>query len=220
MMHTAYALVIGPLAWLAGAVFVLGILYRLISIYQGAKKKDPLVLEYMDLKYGLRSIIHWIIPFMPVNSRRHPVVTVVTFLFHICLVLTPLFVMGHVMLWDYYHGFSYPSLANGLADLMTTIVIAACVFFAVRRYVSPEVRYVTTYKDWLILALVAAPFVTGLLAYHQIGNYRFMIILHILSGEAWLAAIPFTRLSHMIFAPFTRAYMGSEFGAVRKARDW
>jgi nitrate reductase gamma subunit len=51
-------------------------------------------------------------------------------------------------------------------------------------------------------------------------TYDIMFILHILSGEILLAAIPFTRLSHMIYAPFTRAYMGSEFGGVRHARDW
>lgn len=43
---------------------------------------------------------------------------------------------------------------------------------------------------------------------------------HDLSGEIMLVAIPFTRLSHMIFSVFTRAYMGSEFGGVRHARDW
>ena len=36
-------------------------------------------------------------------------------------------------------------------------------------------------------------------------------------GEIMLVAIPFTRLSHMIFSPLTRAYMGSEFGKVRHA---
>ncbi len=35
-----------------------------------------------------------------------------------------------------------------------------------------------------------------------------------------LVAIPFTRLSHMLFAPLTRAYMGSEFGGIRHAKDW
>jgi hypothetical protein len=35
-----------------------------------------------------------------------------------------------------------------------------------------------------------------------------------------LVAIPFTRLSHMLFSIFTRAYMGSEFGKVRHAQDW
>ena len=47
-----------------------------------------------------------------------------------------------------------------------------------------------------------------------------MMIAHIVSGEIMLIAIPFTRLSHMIFSPLTRAYMGSEFGNVRHAKDW
>jgi len=103
---------------------------------------------------------------------------------------------------------------------MTLIVIACCVFFLVRRLVSPEVKFVTDASDFVILAIVAAPFVTGFLAYHQWFAYRFFMILHILSGEIMLAAIPFTRLSHMLFSPFTRAYMGSEFGKIRHAKDW
>jgi nitrate reductase gamma subunit len=47
-----------------------------------------------------------------------------------------------------------------------------------------------------------------------------MTTLHILAGEILIALIPFTRLSHALFVLFTRAYMGSEFGAVRNARDW
>jgi nitrate reductase gamma subunit len=189
-------------------------------MYRLTKRKDPLVFEYMDWKYGLRSIVNWLIPFRAVNQRKHPVLTVVTFVFHICLILLPIFVMAHVMLWEYYHGFSFASLPDSVADVMTVIVILGGLFFAVRRAALREVRFVTTWRDWLVLAVVLAPFVTGFLAYHQIGNYKYMIIGHILSGEIWLAAIPFTRLSHMLFAPFTRAYIGSEFGAVRKAKDW
>jgi nitrate reductase gamma subunit len=72
----------------------------------------------------------------------------------------------------------------------------------------------------VILAITAAPFITGFLAYHQWIEYRTMLILHILSGETMLMAIPFTRLVHMFYFWFTRAYMGSEFGGVRHARDW
>jgi nitrate reductase gamma subunit len=82
------------------------------------------------------------------------------------------------------------------------------------------VKFVTSASDFVILAIVAAPFITGFLAYHQWFAYPGMVIAHIVSGEIMLMAIPFTRLSHMIFAPFTRAYMGSEFGKVRHARDW
>jgi nitrate reductase gamma subunit len=98
--------------------------------------------------------------------------------------------------------------------------VGSCLFFGVRRLVSPEVQYVTSASDYVILAIVAAPFVTGFLAYQQWLNYPVMMILHVVSGEVMLVAIPFTRLSHMIFAPFTRAYMGSEFGGIRHARDW
>jgi hypothetical protein len=41
-----------------------------------------------------------------------------------------------------------------------------------------------------------------------------------LSAELLLVAIPFTRLSHMLLAPLTRAYIGSEFGMVRHVKDW
>jgi nitrate reductase gamma subunit len=47
-----------------------------------------------------------------------------------------------------------------------------------------------------------------------------MIIIHITSGAVFLLVIPWTRLVHMIWFAFTRSYMGSEFGAVRHARDW
>ena len=67
---------------------------------------------------------------------------------------------------------------------------------------------------------MAAPFITGFLAYHQWFAYPVLMILHVITGEIMLVAIPFTRLSHMLFAPLTRAYMGSEFGKVRHARDW
>ena len=83
-----------------------------------------------------------------------------------------------------------------------------------------EVRNVTSASDFVLLAIVAAPFVTGFLAYHQLGPYRPLLIAHVLTGELMLVCIPFTRLSHMLFFPFTRAYMGCEFGNVRNARDW
>jgi len=83
-----------------------------------------------------------------------------------------------------------------------------------------EVKFVTSASDYFLLAVVAAPFITGLIAFHQWFQYELFFILHILSGEIMLMAIPFTRLSHMIFSPFTRAYMGSEFGGIRHAKDW
>ncbi|MDY6792478.1 MAG: nitrate reductase [Thermodesulfobacteriota bacterium] len=219
-MHDLYNFVTGPLAWAAFIIFIAGGLYRLINMLYLINKKEKFIYTYMSFKYSLRSIFHWIIPFATVNWKRHPVLTIVTFAFHLCLVITPVFLLSHAILWDESWNIRLWTLSDDVADIMTLIVVGSCVFFLVRRLVSPEIQFVTTVSDYAILAVVAAPFITGFIAYHQWFNYPLFMILHIVSGEIMLIAIPFTRLSHMLFSPFTRAYMGSEFGSVRGAKDW
>jgi len=219
-MHDLYNFVRGPLAWVAFIIFIGGILYRLVSMIILAKKKDSVVFEYFSLYYGLRSILHWITPFGTVNWRKRPVFTIVTFSFHICLLLAPIFLLAHIILWDESFNLSWWSLPDSVADVMAIIVVVACGYFLWRRLTQQEVKFVTFGSDYIILAIVSAPFITGFLAYHQWVEYKFMLILHILSGEIMLAAIPFTRLSHMFYSPFTRAYLGSEFGGVRHVKDW
>lgn len=218
-MHAIYSLVAGPLVWLAFILFFGGILYRLIRILKLVSKTEPFVFTYMSLKYSLRSIVHWMIPFAALNWRKHPSLTVVTFVFHFCLMIAPLFVLSHVVLLDESWGLSWWTLPDAAADVMTVLVIVSCVYFLVRRISQPEVQFVTDWTDYLLLGIVALPFISGFLAYHHYA-VEWMTILHMFSGEVMLAVIPFTRLSHMIFAPLTRAYMGSEFGKVRHAKDW
>ena len=215
-----YEFVSGPLVWIAFGVFIGGSFLKLVLMYFSAKKEKS-VLPTLSFKYGLRSLIHWIIPMSSRNQRLHPVVTLVSYLFHFCLLLTPLFIMGHAVLWqDSWLGISWWSMPAWLADIMTLVVIGGGMFFILRRISAPEVRNVTTWKDYLMLLVVMAPFVTGYIAHQQWLPYKPMLIAHIITGALWLIAIPFTWLSHMLWFVFTRAYMGSEFGAVRKARDW
>ncbi|KPJ95465.1 MAG: nitrate reductase [Gemmatimonas sp. SG8_17] len=209
----------GPLVWIAFLILILGSLYRLIWMVVFSKK-DKVVHPYMSLKYGLRSLFHWSIPFGARNMRLRPFFTVVSFLFHICLLVTPIFVLGHTLLWKESWNISLWSLPEGLADAMTIVVVIGVVFFALRRISMPAVRYVTYLNDYLLLGIVIAPFATGLMARYQVFNYQTMIVVHMFTGAIWLAAIPFTRIVHMLFYPFTRAYMGSESGYVRSAKDW
>ncbi len=219
-MYDVYGFVSGPLVWVAFILFVGGSLYRLISMALLAKKKDPMVYAYMSPYYALRSIFHWIIPFASVNSRKKPFLTIVTFVFHVCLILMPVFLFAHVISIKQSWNISWWFVSDAAADVMTLLVIGGCIFFMVRRMVLAEVKFLTSPSDFVLLAVVAAPFITGFWSYHQWIGFRYMTIAHMLTGEILLAAIPFTRLSHMLFFPFTRGYMGSEFGAIRNARDW
>lgn len=219
-MHDIYTFVTGPLVWVSFGIFIFGSIYRLISMYLLAKKKDAVSLAYMDWKFSFRSILNWLVPFNALGWKKNPVMTVATYVFHICLLATPILLSAHIIMVEESWGVSWWSLSDTTADYMTILVIAACAFFAGRRLYLKDVRFLTTPHDWLILCIAALPFVTGFLAYHQIFNYQVMIIAHVLAGNIMIAAIPFTRLSHMIFAVFTRSYIGSEFGKIRRAKDW
>ena len=208
----------GPLVWIAFIVFIGGMVYQFVTLLKSAKKDK--VLPYMSAKYGLRSLFHWVIPFASTNMRKRYETTIVTFAFHLCLILVPIFLAAHVAMFSFAWGAKWGTLSDGAADWMTILVVLAAIFFLVRRWMLPEVRFVTYPSDYLLLAIAAAPFITGFMAHRQWFDYETMVVIHMISGALMLMAIPFTRLSHMLFFPFTRAYMGSEFGAVRHARDW
>lgn len=219
-MQDVYLFVSGPLAWAAWTIFVLGSIYKIWSTLNTARKKDKVLLNYVSFRYGMRSIINWSIPFNTVNMRLNPIFTGVAFFFHIAFFALLIFVSAHQIMIEEGFGIGWFTIPDFVADIIAFAVIAACIFFGVRRVVRPEVSYVTDWTDFALLSLVAAPFVTGVLAYHQLGNYMLMVVLHMLSAELLLVAIPFTRLSHMLLAPLTRAYIGSEFGMVRHVKDW
>jgi nitrate reductase gamma subunit len=209
----------GPLVWIALAVLTAGSVYRIVSTIALAKK-DKVILPYIRARYSLRSLAHWSVPFAARNMRLRPGFVVLSFLFHICLVLTPILTVGHVMLWRESWGISWWTLPDSLSKLMSFIVILGGLSFVLRRLAHPTVRYVSSAGDFVLVVLVLAPFVTGLMAYYQIFDYGTVIIVHMWSGAVLLALIPFTRIAHMLYFPLTRSYMGSEFGYVRNARDW
>jgi nitrate reductase gamma subunit len=214
-----YAFITGPLLWFAFIVFVAGSIYRIAEMLKLAKK-DKVVYPYMNLRFGLRSIFHWIVPFASRNMRLRPVMTLVTFAFHLCLIVTPIFLLGHVKFFEMAWGIGWCTLPGTLADAMTLTVIGGSVFLLVRRLIVLEVSNVTYFSDHAFLLIVLLTFLTGFMAHHQMMEYKPLLILHILSGEIMLIAVPLTRLSHMLYFFFSRAYMGSEFGFVRNSKDW
>lgn len=219
-MNAFMGFIMGPMVWISALVFLAGVLYRLISILKTVHEREKFILSHLSLKYSLRSIIAWLIPFFPEAARKQPIFYGVSYGFHLLLFGVPLFLAAHLVLVEEAFGISWPVLSNGMADILTLLVIFALVFFGVRRAVVPEVRFLTTAKEYILLFMVLLPFLTGFLAYHQFFLYPWVMVVHVVSGEIMLMVIPFSRFSHMITAPLIRAYTGSEFGSVRHAKDW
>jgi nitrate reductase gamma subunit len=214
-----YNLVRGPFVWIAFFVFIGMSAYKVRRLYLMAKK-EKVVVPTIKWEATSRSILHWIIPFGSRNWIMRWPITITTFVFHIGLVFTPIFLLSHNILWHESWGISWWTLPENVADIMTLLVIATSIIFFMRRLFAPEVRFVTSADDFLILAISFFPFLTGFLAYHEwLLPYKPMVILHILFGGLMLIAIPFTRLAHMFYFFMTRAFMGSQ-AAGWGGKDW
>jgi nitrate reductase gamma subunit len=214
-----YNLVRGPLVWIAFLVFIGGSIYKIREMYMMARNEKA-VLPFVSGKATLRSLLHWVIPFASRNWRLRWPITTLTFVFHLGLVFTPIFLLSHNILVQESWGITWWTLSEGFADMVTLLVIFSCVAFFLRRVFASEVKFVSSSSDFLILAISFFPFLTGFLAYHQLLlPYKWMVILHMIFGEIMLMAIPFTRLGHMFYFFMTRSWIGSQF-ALWNSKDW
>ena len=214
-----YELARGPVAGLALIVFVVGSFLRIGWFFAwGAQAK--VVSLTTAAKGGLQAIFRGLIPFGATYMRRKPVFTVITFLFHLGVLIPPRFLLAHsVLLYESWQ-IEWWSLPDVLADTMTLAVIFATFFFLVRRLIVPEVKQVSRATDILLLLLILTCFLSAFLAYHQLEPYHSLLVLHVISGDILLLVFPFSRLFHMILFFFTRASLGSEFGPMVQGADW
>ncbi len=149
-----------------------------------------------------------------------PVMGVVSLVFHIVLFLLPLLLPAHNILFRQTFHFSLPTLPEPFMDKLTLALLLIGAFFLLRRIFFPRVRALSTVRDYLILLLVAAPFVTAYMAYHQWLDYRTVLVAHMIVGEIVIAAIPFTKLGHMPFLIFARFFVSGEYSWKPGNRRW
>jgi nitrate reductase gamma subunit len=150
----------------------------------------------------------------------HPVMARVSLVFHTLLFLVPLLLPAHNSLLSRALGASLPSLPAPLLDLLTLVFLVIGGFFLARRILVPRVRILSTLADYIILLLVAAPFITAFAAHHRWFDYHTLLMAHTFVGEVLIAAIPFTKLGHMPFLIFSRFFTASEYSLKTAGRRW
>jgi nitrate reductase gamma subunit len=210
----------GPGLWIAFTIFLGGLFIRVAFLFGLSRERDRVIYNHISVSWGLKSIFHWLLPWGSTSMRLQPVFTLMFFLFHICLLATPVFLNAHNILWDEAFGVSPWSMPDKVADILTLVLLVSGGYLLARRVIRAEVRILTSARDVVLLLLTMLPFLTGLLAYHQWGPYSTLLLLHIISAEVLLILIPFTKLGHMVLFFFTRAFIGFEMGGRRGARSW
>jgi nitrate reductase gamma subunit len=214
-----YEFLTGPMAWIAFVVFGTGLMVRAVLYIRGLDWKLDRVTYTKNISFGLkgaaRSVCFWLIPLGTRSWKNNPLFTFAVFVFHLALIITPLFLEAHNIMIREGWGVRLPGLPEMISDGLTLTVMIMVLFFIFRRLGLAEVRLVTSFYDFLVLAITVAPFVTGFMAHHQEGPYKLWLYAHIISGEVMLMAIPFTKLSHFLLFFFSRIQIGMDFGIKR-----
>ena len=215
-----YGLLRGPLLWVALGIFIVGLIYqaqRFLAVTRehGIVGPPAPMLKGVDPAPAI-SFTDFSNSFFGV----HPVVAFVTTIFHVMIVMLPVFVLGHNVLLEESTGFSFFVYPEILAEIMTLLVILGGLFFLLRRIFIRRVRVISSLYDYIILFLAVAPFLTGFLATRQMFDYNTILILHILTGELMLIAIPFTKLKHGLLFFLYRYKMNYEHCLGTGRRAW
>ncbi len=212
-----YSFVEGPLLWVAFLTFIIGSLIRAVMFFSESLKKDKIIYQHFSWKYVFATLGRWMLP-LNKDVAKNPVFTILAYIFHVCLIVVPIWLSGHITLWEESRfEWSWTSMPDGLADWMTLIFLAIALFFLLRRIILADIRLISTFSDYFLLIVTALPFLTGYFLTHgTLDDIAFlgdnMQIIHMLSGELMLILIPFTKLSHFILFFFSRGASGIEFG--------
>jgi nitrate reductase gamma subunit len=218
-----YDFIRGQLVSIAFIIFILGLIFQLIQFFKLTRKKGWFY-PPLEVKRERKTVGKWVgFCLSSLNGtlwKTDPLTTVVTSVFHVFLILVPIFLLAHNILLDQSWGLRLWSLPEPITDILTLVFLICAAFFLGRRLFLSRVRVITTVYDYLVLLIAGAPFLTGYFAYHQWFNYDTVMTLHILAGEVMLITIPFTKLGHMLFFFLYRFLIGNEYSFARGERTW
>lgn len=205
-------LVRGPGLQIAAAVFVLGMVYRMLHFILLGRKKNLAAPRGSEWRGGLRTMWHRSLPSIGLTSRGYFIV-IAGYVFHLGFLITLLFLSQHIDLFRSVFKFGWPALPPSLITMTAILTIAAMIALLVHRFTDPVKRLISDYQDYLTWALTFLPLLTGIMLKQGVGmGYQQMLIVHIATVELLLIAIPFTKLTHMLTTFSARWYNGAVAG--------
>jgi nitrate reductase gamma subunit len=201
----------GPGFEIAIAIFLFGVIVRLLEIFLLGRRPEYSVARASGMEGGWRALWSRSLPAPEIaKSTRFTVISGYTF--HLGLFISLFFFTPHIELFRAVFGFGWPALPNGVIHFATIMSLIALLAILARRLTHPVLRFLSGFQDYLVWTVTFLPLLTGFLAYqHLLLPYTTMLALHILSVEILLIVFPFTKLMHTFTLFIARWYSGAEF---------
>jgi nitrate reductase gamma subunit len=193
----------GPFFIFAFIFMVLGLLRHIVvtvwEVIRMMRRAGDKVLPYRQI---FITTIKWLVPVGKMKGRF--LFSITSVIFHISIIIVPIFLGGHILLWARGVGISWPAIPNHVADVFTMIAIITALTLVIQRISAKATRALSRFQDYALPLLVAIPFATGLFVMHPSINpfsYELMLLIHVMSANLIFILIPITKLSHMVLMP-------------------
>jgi nitrate reductase gamma subunit len=202
----------GPAFVFAFSFMVLGLarhaVLTIAAMYKHLRRAGDPSLAYSKLT---RTTLDWMVPVRKIKNEIFYSITSV--IFHVAILIVPVFLAGHIALWARGVGISWPAIPHDVADVLTITAIVTAVLLLLMRVGSKASRSLSRLQDYALPPLIAVPFVTGFLVSHPAVNpfsYEAVLFVHVMSANLIFILMPITKLSHAVLLP--SAQFVSEIG--------
>jgi nitrate reductase gamma subunit len=197
----------GPLFRLTFAIMILGLARILIlTVWEGIETYRRAGDKNMPWNLIFSRTVEWVVPVRRIFNNR-PLYSIFSILFHVGLLLVPIFLFAHVQLWKNAIGVSWFTLPKSLADILTVTTIVFGLALLIGRIATKASNFISRKQDYLWPILLVIPFITGFVCANlsvSPAGYQFFILIHILSGELIFVLIPFTKIAHCVLMPLSQ----------------
>ena len=184
----------GPLLRLIFLIFAVGIIARVaffvFTIVTSSKDKE------FRGRYIPATLGRLFVPFHNAIIKK-PFYATLRYMFHICLVVVPIWLSGHIVLWaESRFEWDWTPLPDTWADWMTLVLLALALYFLLRHLAVKDIRSTSSTTDYVLIVITALPFMTGYFLTHgSLDAIAFlgdnMRLIHVLSGEAMIVMAVF-----------------------------
>jgi len=198
------------LAWAKGPAFLFAFTFMMLGLTRHAiltawevvramRRAGDKTLPYRQL---FVATMKWL---FPVGKLRNQLLfSLTSVLFHVAILIVPVFLGGHIALWARGLGISWPAIPNQLADVLTIVAIITAVALVIQRVAARATRALSRFQDYAVPLIIAVPFVSGFLVMHPFVNpfsYQATLFIHVMSANVVFVLIPITKLSHVVLIP-------------------
>jgi nitrate reductase gamma subunit len=197
----------GPLFRLCFTVMILGLIrIILLDIWGAYKAYRKAGDKTMPWKLVLSRGLEWFFPVKKV-ARNRPVYSIFSILFHIGLLIVPIFLFAHVKLWEDSIGISWITLPYNWAYGLTISTMFFGIALLIGRLLNKSSSFLSRKQDYFWPLILIIPFITGFVCAHlniSPKGYQFFMLVHVISGDLIFILLPFTKIAHCVLMPLSQ----------------